>query len=658
MQNFGPTNGNYRMNDKPTAVASLTWIRDNHTIKLGGEFRIDIFQDHTVSGASGIYNITAAESGLPSTNGQNLSGGAVGFPYASFLLGLVNNASVRPPYAIQYRKSTSTLFLQDTWKVTRKLTLDYGLRWDSFPDGHEEYYRTSSFSPSVANPSVGGLKGGLIFPGSGPGRCNCDLAQTYPYAIGPRLGVAYGLTPKTVLRGGWGVVYGGNAILGYAGDTSYYGVGLEQILFSNPAFGTPAVTLRQGLQWSPAQMYTATYNPGALPYPGQINSPSAFWDPNGGRPSRVNQWSISLQRQITPNLIVEAAYVGHRGVWETANNLVNINALTPDRLKSFGLDINNAADRTLLTSRLDSTTAIARGFNKPPYASFALSNTVAQSLRPFPQFSTIAEKNAPLGSDWYDGLQAKVTKRISHGLDFTISFAYSTSLSNSGSVNGVFNRDNQKYIDSNSQPFVEAIAFHYEIPGSARNRWIKAITTGWTIGGVQREASGLPILIPASQSNLNSLLFQTTYTNRVAGQPLFNKDPNCHCINPLKDFILNPKAWSEPAAGQFGGSTVYYNDYRQQRLPDEQVSLGRLFKIGEKLDLQVRAEFFNALNRTRFVPFATTFNGVASTAINASATQVVNAQGNAVSGYGIILMGNRDMGENPRTGQLIARFSW
>jgi hypothetical protein len=225
-------------------------------------------------------------------------------------------------------------------------------------------------------------------------------------------------------------------------------------------------------------------------------------------------------------------------------------------------------------------------------------------------------------------------------------------------VNGVFNRANQKYIDSNSQPLVEAIAFHYEIPGSARNRWIKAITTGWTIGGVQREASGLPILIPASQSNLNSLLFQTTYTNRVAGQPLFNKDPNCHCINPLKDFILNPKAWSEPAAGQFGGSTVYYNDYRQQRLPDEQVSLGRLFKIGEKLDLQVRAEFFNALNRTRFVPFATTFNGVASTAINASATQVVNAQGNAVSGYGIILMGNRDMGQNPRTGQLIARFSW
>ncbi len=656
--NLGPTNANKRMNDKPTSVASVTWVRGNHTIKAGGEFRIDIFQDHNANGSQGIYNFTANESSLPSTNGQSLSGGTVGFPYASFFLGLVNNASVRPPYAVQYRKNTTTAFLQDTWKITPKLSLDYGLRYDRFPDDHEEYNRVSSFSPATPNPSAGGLLGGLMFPGSGPGRCNCALAKTYPYAFGPRLGVAYQITPKLVFRGGWGIVYGGNAVMGYGGDSNVYGVGLEPVLWSNPAFGTAALQLRNGLQYSLAQMYTATYNPGDLPYTGQINTPPAWWDPNGGRPSRISQWSIGLQRQITPNLLVEAAYVGNRGVWETANSMININAITPQRLTSFGLDINNAADRTLLTSRLDSATAVARGFNKPPYPTFALSNTVAQSLRPFPMFGTISASHAPLGKNWYDALHAKLTKRLSHGLDFTVSFAFSTELSDTGVVNAVYNRPNQKYLDANSQPFVVAAAFHYEVPGIRGNRMAKAITTGWTIGAVAREASGLPILIPSSQGNLNSLLFQTTYDNRVAGQPLFNKDPNCHCIDPLKDFILNPKAWAEPAAGQFGSSTPYYNDYRQQRLPDEQLNIGRTFQIREKMSFQIRAEFFNALNRTRFVPFATTFNSVASTAINAAGTQVVNGQGFAVSGFGIILMGNRDMAENPRTGQLIARFTF
>jgi hypothetical protein len=342
--NLGPTNANQRMIDKPTSVVSLTKVRNNHTFKAGAELRVDQFQDHETIGSQGIYNFTAAESGLPSTNGQSLSGGTVGFPYASFLLGLVDNASVRPPMQVQYRKWVTTLFVQDTWKVTRKLTLDYGLRYERFPADYEVHNRLSEFSPTTPNPSAGGLLGGLLFSGSGPGRCNCSFTKTYPYAFGPRLGVAYQLAPKLVLRGGWGIEYGGSAIIGFAGDPATFGVGWEQILFSNPSFGTPALTLRQGLQYSAAQMYTPTYNPGDLPYPGQNNSPPNWWDRNAGRPSRINQWSLGLQYQVTPNLLVEAAYVGNRGVWETAAGLNNINALTPQRLASVGLNINSAAD--------------------------------------------------------------------------------------------------------------------------------------------------------------------------------------------------------------------------------------------------------------------------------------------------------------------------
>ena len=85
--------------------------------------------------------------------------------------------------------------------------------------------------------------------------------------------------------------------------------------------------------------------------------------------------------------------------------------------------------------------------------------------------------------------------------------------------------------------------------------------------------------------------------NRVSGEPLFLKDLNCHCIDPNKDFVLNPKAWSDVPQGQWGFSAPYYNDYRYARVPSEQLSLGRIFRFKERYRFQVRAEFFNVFNR-------------------------------------------------------------
>jgi hypothetical protein len=161
-----------------------------------------------------------------------------------------------------------------------------------------------------------------------------------------------------------------------------------------------------------------------------------------------------------------------------------------------------------------------------------------------------------------------------------------------------------------------AFGFDYRVPAFASNKLLRAVQRDWTLSGFFRYTSGLPILSPAAQNSLSTLLFRGTYANRVPGVPVYMKDPNCHCIDPNKDFILNPAAWTDPAPGQFGTAAAYYTDYRYARRPTESASFGRLFRIREGMSFEVRGEFFNIFNRTQF-------NNPDST--NAVAPQVKNA---------------------------------
>ena len=396
-------------------------------------------------------------------------------------------------------------------------------------------------------------------------------------------------------------------------------------------------------------MHQVITNPGIFPTPGQINSPPYWIDDNGARPPRINQWSAGLQREIIRDLVVEANYVGNRGVWEQANSLINLNAPTTQELQSHGLNINNAADRTLLNSRMNSALAISSGITAP-YAGFPMTLTVAQALRPYPQFGNITVDWAPLGGSWYDSLQVKATKRYAHGLDLTAAFTWQDEMASgaeSEPANNVYNRPNQKYISPYSMPLVFVTSFTYTIPRFGTNRWLRKAAGDWIVSGMLRYSSGLPILVPTANNALSSLIFQSTFANRVPGQPLFLKNLNCHCFDPNTTFVLNPAAWSDPAAGQWGTSAAYYNDYRSARRYDEQLGLGRVFPLREKMSLTIRAEFFNVFNRTYL-------NSPDST--NALATQTVNASGQVVSGFGRINTGSTY--GPPRNGQIVARFQW
>ena len=656
---FGPVGRGKFIGTKPTGVAQVTWVHNNHTYKAGGEWKVDTFTNWSAQGLSPIFGFSGAQTAQP-LYGTALPGGTtIGHPFASFLLGMFNSASIANVQAPQYRKSSWATYVQDTWKVTRKLTLDYGLRWDLQKPQRELNARTSGFSSSVLNPNANGLAGGVIYDGNGPGRCNCDLVATYPYAVAPRIGVAYQLTENTVLRGGWGLVYGPSNIFAYIGGGNSQGMGFNTINFTSPGNGVEAGRLSDGLSWNPTDLYGASYNPGLLVNPGAaVQGAPAVIDRNGGRPPRINQWNISVQRAITKNLVAEVAYVGNRSVWLNQNNLVNYDAVDPNRLAALGIDITNPTDRTLLTSSITSPVAVARGFTKP-YPNFPNTGTVLQSLRPFPQYSGIGSMWAPLGKTWYDALQAKATQRFSHGLVFTVAYAYSKNLDNWEGSGNIFDRSSFKGLASSSLPHVLTTSVDYQIPShgfTARNRLTQTLFAGWTIGALLQYSSGQLLAAPGSNNSLGTYLpGQGTRQYRIPGAPLYLKDPNCNCIDPTQETILNPAAWADQPTGVWGTAATYYNDFRGQRRPAESMSLGKVFPIHERARISFRAEFFNIFNRLESFPNPSTSNPV---------TPPTRSNGILTGGFGFInytqITSNSQNNAypSPRTGQVVLRFEF
>jgi hypothetical protein len=332
-------------------------------------------------------------------------------------------------------------------------------------------------------------------------------------------------------------------------------------------------------------------------------------------------------------------------VWEQNSGLANPNLLNyQDVFPKYGLDITNSNTRTLLNSTIGSTTVKNAGFTAP-YVGYPSNQTLASVLlRPFPQYSSVGLRWSPLGKSWYDSLQVKVTKRYSHGLDLTLAYTRSKTLSY-GPVNDIFNRENAKALSGSDRPNILTLGFNYNTPKVRGNHWVQAIVGEWTIGGLFTYSSGSLIGTPGSNNQLAQSILQGTRMNRVAGVSPFLKDLNCHCINPDVDLVFNPAAWQDAPAGQWGYGAPFYTDYRNQRRPVEQLSVGRNFRIKEKMNLQVRAEVFNAFNRLQ-LPDA---GGSPTT------SRVVNAAGQLTAGFGFI---NKTATSGQRNGQLVARFTF
>jgi hypothetical protein len=681
---------------KPTANASLTWVKGNHTFKAGAELVVEGFPQPSSARANGGFNWGNAETANPWDNGNVNATFQTGFPYASFILGKANSLTYSAITDSRLGNHAIGLFLQDTWKVTRKFTLDYGLRYDYQTLLKEQYGRMQDAAFNTPNPVVGGRLGSVIYEGA----CHCSFNHNYPYAIGPRLGAAYQITPKTVFRVGGGIAYSAsanNAFLSYSVPDFY--------TLNEPSWGFAAAQLSAGNPYAPGNPYG---NPVAV-YPnftplfpqrtasGGITPASPFIsvDRNAGRPARTVQWSIGIQRELARNLVAEAEYVGNRGVWWTAPVIAgqNYNALTPQGLlTNWGIDVSSAADRALLTTPISSPAVIARfPYLANPnnvYPGFPANEPLNQALRPYPQWLGIPPfLGPPLGETWYDSFQAKVTKRYSHGLDVQAAFTWQKELTNGANsdtsyftpgkleINDVLNHAQNKQLSSLSRPFLLVLSFNYTTPkfraGSTAMTALSWAARDWVFGGVLRYQSGLLIQTPPSSNNFFAQLARrdnpatfsdaNTFENRNPGVPLLNVDPNCHCFDPQRTLALNPNAWTDAAPGTFGTSAGYYNNYRWQRQPAESLSLGRQFPLAKegRVVLHFRAEFFNIFNRVQLTPPSV---GGAFGPVNTSTAPAAAPDGTYTAGYGFINMVpggfNFSYVEKPRSGQLVARITF
>jgi hypothetical protein len=669
MNNMGPGAQGPFKEFKPAANANATWVRASHSYKLGAEWRATGFPTYSLSNTSGVYTTASSATGQTALQNITTTNGAPGFAYASFLLGDLTAATLNAPIAAKTGQQQWGLFIQDTWKISRKLTLDYGLRWDYGTYSAEEHGRYGNFSFTTPDPSAGGHPGAVIYEA----QCHCTFARNYPYQIGPRLGFAYQAISKTVLRGGFGIVYAPvGTVSGSTTNTASAG---------NVAFDQHLPFQLQDGVVSLHPVWPA-FDPANNVAPGVVTTAPTLIDPNAGRPARQYQFSFGVQREVGRNVVLEATYVGNRVGWVSpANNtLAPNNVMSQDLLAKYGFtDFTSASDAALLNATISSLTATQkgvltqRGISLLPYAGFPTTQTVRQLLLPYPQWTgAIAPSGAPLGKTWYDALQTTVTKRFSHGLSLNGNFTWSKALALTSSPD-VFNLALGKNLNTTDLPFQFRISADYVVPRITHgpklltSKTASYILADWGIGWYSNYQSAQLLTRPTSNGGTTSI---DKFLGRgpgsaqlIAGQPLYSTnwtdlsgnhhtdelDINCHCYDPTKTVVLNPNAWANIPDGQWGAQQGSIRNFRGIRIPQENLNLLRNFRIRERMSLQIRAEFQNIFNRTQ-LPQPSSSIGVNF--------QTTPSQTNGLytGGFGTIVPTGGTV--NARTGLLIGRFTF
>ena len=636
LNGYSSTGGNlylYWTNNLYTLNASMTWISGHHTVKFGGVARQVAWRTTSAPGANISFTTSANFTALSSVSG---SGNAL----ASFLLGYPQSTTNSQQSGTHSYLHSYGLFMTDTWQVTPNLTATLGLRWDQPSAYTEKDNLNSVFQPNAAS-SLGSIYN-TATNSSQSLVGNIALVDSSAYGsrrmenlhwdlFDPRIGFAYRVNGKTVVRFGYGISHLPSSMSQDGPDMSP--INASSTTLSNVAGSTPETTVSNpfptGVILPPGRSTTGLNTLLGQAISGEVPDNAQAY---------VQQFNLTFERTLDSNTTVSIAYAGAKGThlflegagtWSTRN----LNQL-PSQYFSMGSD--------LLTT-----------VSNPFYGSIS-SGSLAGSkvmkgylLRPYPQYLNVLKRSPREGASTYHSLQASLNRKVGATGIVGVAFTWAKLLSNtdnvssfmeaadSGSVGLVQDNNNlhsEKSLSLQDYPFNLQISYSLELPFGKNQRFlnhsgyvVNPIISGWRISGITTFRSGAPIALAGSANVLSSYfgVSNSTYgglvrpnvvqgCNRKAGRSVSYN-------GTVKWF--NTACYTDAGSYELGNESRTDSKLRADNVKNFDVSLIRTFSIKNKMKFDFSSEFYNIFNRKQFAQpeswtFQSTFGQVTSQANN------------------------------------------
>ena len=610
----------YQSNDLIAAqnwqfIDTLSWIKGRHSIRFGADYKISYIRARNNAGP-GRFNFTSAVTGVPGIN-------QVGSSFASMLLGEVSSASVVTDVPMGSRYPNLALFVQDDIKLTNRLTINLGLRWDYQPLPTEQYDRFPNFNPTLIDPKWG-LPGALEFAGEGEGRSGVrNFAKSEWNDFSPRVGFAWQVREKTAIRAGYGIFYHGRTANGWSGVPWGWKGGFQQQNQVNAR-----IAYEGTFNWDngyPGQTVDLPRNPSLSSGASGIWGPVS-WDPRGGRVGNTHQFNFNIQQELPWNMVFDIGYIGTRSYDIMANELRQLNQLDPKYL-ALGADLDQ-----WVTSQAELPASVRSAGGRYPYGNTGAAVVSWQTLLPFPHLETwnpVYSAFVPEGASTYNALQVQLNKRFSSGVQFLSNYTFSKTIDNLNSAFGdtwgmnggrpmdTYNLALDRSVSQFDRTHWIKIGASVDLPfgrnrrfGSDMNRVVDFAVGGWTVQYIGNYSSGEPLGFNSTGSIGNFS------TNR----PVILKDAsNIQLDWDSSKFDMSLISTPNAAAHRYFDTSVVRNTTRFERgnapfrfsnlrtpwFMNDDFSLQKNFVPMEQMRIQFRAEFLNAFNRHRFSSFQT-----------------------------------------------------
>ena len=587
-----------------TAAANLTKVRGAHTLKGGFEgrmLRVNVWEARS----AGTFNFRANETQGPNPNTASSTAGS---GFASLLLGFgqPNDVLIQNWKNVAANSFYWAFYAQDDWRITSRLTLNLGLRYDIDVPRTERFDRMNFFDPDAPSPlaqqvpAFPNLQGGVVFVGvNGRNRYQYNWDTNN---IAPRLGGSYQLNEKTVVRAGYSHIFGPSN-QGAQGTVGPFGFRTENLWVTSIDGITPFNLLRNpypnGFTPSPGSSQGLLTQAGANLQAPLQDTPSPW----------TIQYNVNVQRELPWGLFLEAAYVGTRGydLSIAGEGGLSLNQLDPQYM-ALGPQLNQQVANPffgIVNNGVLTSPTVSRG----------------QLLRPYPQFTDVVPLYAAGGKSKYNALQLTGRKRLSRGLMFEGSYTYAKAEEIGMNHQNSYDLEASWALASYDLNHRFVWSYLYEIP-IGRNRSffanapaaVNALIGGWQFNGIITLQAGTPLSITAN--NTAGIFGARTQPNNTGADPRLDG-----AVEDRLNRYFDTAVYSQPAAFQFGNETIFSPLLRAHGVRNVDLSLFKSFPVRSRMTLQCRIEVLNAFNRVQF--------SAPNTSVTSSSFGVITGQANA-----------------------------